>query len=290
MPNRILCHSWCTVVMAKLGVGRMFAEPGNIFRSKTLLRASRLAKQTVEAEDLLQRLAAIRPSLPDVERCTRAIPRSRRGIGSRHVPHRLNSQEHELYLVAQRRGFAVVKGAGGRRERKGSPLLNCLRQRADALAQPLIWVEQYKSASASVDQVSIDYSPLRSLEATELSAAHARSSSVAAIMGIGAAPVAADYGGAGLLPVDVQPPWATDGESGGAVAVLPPIGDTLSRPIWALRPTIARFVFSWRADAPPLPWLDRKISKRLAAALAAEFGTMRSDSEQWHEAGRGRVS
>ena len=83
----------------------------------------------------------LRPSLDDVERLSRGLRARRRGLGSRAVPHRLNEDERRRFELAKRKGFAVLPGTGSRRERKGSPLLNTLRQHADALARPLVWVE-----------------------------------------------------------------------------------------------------------------------------------------------------
>jgi len=216
---------------------------------------------------ILHRLQSIRPSLQDVERCTRAEPRSRRGIGSRHVPHRLNSEEHVGFLIAQRKGFAVVKNGGGRRERKGSTLLNCLRQRADALAVPLIWVEQHKEFT---DLTCIDYSPLRSLTAEDLFEAHTRALSTAA--------TCHDTG-----VLESQEPWSSDGDCKGAAAALLPLDQVLTRPIWALHPLIARFKFCWQSSDSPRSGVDNKSSKRLATALAAEFGTAKADFEAWHD-------
>ena len=90
-----------------------------------------------------------RPSLQDVEKLAKGLASKKRGLGSRGVPHRLNSDEWDVYERASKFGFAVVKGSGHRRERKGSPLLNTLRQRADALAKPLVWVEQGCRAPAT---------------------------------------------------------------------------------------------------------------------------------------------
>ena len=98
-----------------------------------------------------------RPQLDDVYRLTKGLAAKNRGAGSRNVPHRLNKQEHQIFDIARSKGFAVMRGNGYRRERKGSPLLNSLRQRADALARPLVWVEQ----GTEHDKCCIDFSPLR---------------------------------------------------------------------------------------------------------------------------------
>ena len=75
-----------------------------------------------------------RPTLDDVDRLARGLRAKRRGTGSRAVAHRLNRDEMRVFERAKRDGFAAVRSARDRRG-TGSPLLNTLRQRADALAQ-----------------------------------------------------------------------------------------------------------------------------------------------------------
>ena len=91
----------------------------------------------------------MRPSLDDVQRLSRGDSTKRRGVGSRRVPHRLNADERDIFETAIRNGYAIVDGTAHRRhkEAKGSPLLNILRQRADALARPLVWVEKQPKAA-----------------------------------------------------------------------------------------------------------------------------------------------
>ena len=120
-----------------------------------------------------QRVAAVRPTMRDVINLSRGEAATRRGLGSRRVPHRLNAEERKAYELAERKGFVAVIGSGMRRERKGSPLLNILRQRADALAQPLVWVEK-ASRGQTQDFACIDYSPLRLPDADALSTLHSR--------------------------------------------------------------------------------------------------------------------
>ena len=244
-----------------IGIGRLCGEPGFLNPKKLVHRA---IQGLDPSECVLRRLAAVRPSLDDVVRCTRAEPRSRRGVGSRMVPHRINVEEHSLYLVAQKRGFVVVRSSGGRRTRKGSPLLNCLRQRADALAQPLIWVEQHRD---SLNYACIDYAPVRPLCHHELTALHERTlAATAQLVSDDNAECSFDL---------LNSPCAPGGES--EQAVLPTQQQMLSLPIWALHPITARFQFRWREES------NDKTSKRLAAALAAEFDTVRQPPEKWHE-------
>ena len=119
-------------------------------------------------------MAIQRPTLLDVDRLSRGLAATRRGVGSRRVPHRLNAEERTAYEVAERKGFAVLRDGGSwRRDRKGSPLLNILRQRADAIARPLVWVELEErrrrrrddeaagDAAAASAHVLVDLAPLR---------------------------------------------------------------------------------------------------------------------------------
>lgn len=183
-----------------------------------------------------------RPSLADVERLARGLAAARRGTGSRAVPHRLNAEELAAYELAKRRGFAVVKGTGHRRERKGSPLLNTLRQRADALDQCLVWCQQARSADGE-DICCIDLAPRRLCDAHELERLRERAVDVAsAISGIHL-----HDGNAPLMPL---------------------APDQLDLPIWRLPALVTRFVSSHA---------DPQLSKSLARGLALEFGL----GEEW---------
>lgn len=110
--------------------------------------------------------SAARPDLADVERLTRGESAKRRGTGSREVPHRLNADERAIWDLARKRSFMVLAGAGYRRERRGSPLMNSWRQYADAVACPAIFCHHgAANADASEDGsdavVTVDLSPLR---------------------------------------------------------------------------------------------------------------------------------
>ena len=134
--------------------------------------------------------------------------------------------------------------------------MNTLRQRADALAQPLIWVE--RSRRASLWHTCIDYSPVRAIEAGDLHALHERTMGVLVAEGIECA--------------HMVPPWADEACASvhprrGAQSAMPREVDALSRPVWALPECIAAFGFD-RQDVA-----SRKQCKALADALAHEWGT-----------------
>ena len=186
---------------------------------------------------------AIRPALDDVERLARGGATRRRGVGSRRVPHRLNREELELYQLAVRKGFALLEGSGHRVERGGAPLLNTLRQRADALATPLVWVERHRTGS--LWHTNIDYSPVRCLGAQHLWALHELT--LRTVAEVDAAPCVVTMPASDEL---------------GARAVLPSEDDSRSQPIWRLPSCVARFGFA-REDEQ-----RRRACKRLAEALS----------------------
>ena len=182
----------------------------------------------------------VRPTLSDVQRLSQGNAATRRGIGSRQVPHRLNSQERTSFEVAQQRGFAVVIGTGVRRERHGSPLLNILRQRADALCEPLVWVQMAHRNTGPNDHCLVDFSPLRCNTWITIQELQDRCITTA-------------NGFAGVAVADhmsTETPFHSHTEL-----------DTL--PIWALAPQIIKFICKPE---------DSKVSKRLAAALVADLG------------------
>ena len=195
-----------------------------------------------------------RPTLADVDRISRGQAALTRGVGSRRVPHRLNEEERRLYEVAVRRGFVVVRGTGHRRhaEAAGPPLLNTLRQRADALAQPLIWVSQVKGKcleDSSPGGTVIDLSPLRLPSEDALQEVHARCCTVA--RAVVAPEMDQDEASSLLRPR--------------APLVPPPPHDLATRAIWALPRLELHFT-----DGTAEP--GAKVHKRLAAALASDFG------------------
>jgi hypothetical protein len=106
---------------------------------------------------------SIRPSLDDIERISRGEAAKRRGIGSRQVPHRLNSMERKEWALAKVRRFVMLRGTGYRKERGDSPLANIYRNYCDAVAVP--YISNIRSLGIdSIDQVIIDFSPLRTFK------------------------------------------------------------------------------------------------------------------------------
>jgi len=121
----------------------------------------------------------------------------------------------------------VLAGAGNRRERKGSPLANSWRQRADALSCCSVCVH-----TGTPDSVSLDASPLR-----DAAAAAAARAEALLIVG-GDAPLLSDFEG--------EPP-----------------GDEPESPdaaVWALQPLLLSWQCADRAAA-------KALAARLAAAL-----------------------
>lgn len=105
--------------------------------------------------------ASVRPTLDDVERISRGQAAKRRGTGSRAVPHRLNAAERVEWELAKKRKFLLLRGTGWRKERGASPLANIYRQYCDATMIPCISMARGLSSQTIVDEVSIDFSPLR---------------------------------------------------------------------------------------------------------------------------------
>jgi hypothetical protein len=184
-----------------------------------------------------------RPTIADVERLARGLAAARRGTGSRSVPHRLNAEEHRAYELAKQRGFAVVKGSGQRRERKGSPLLNTLRQRSDALDRCLVWCQQGRS-SEDDDICCIDFSPRRLEAAAELQRLRER-----------ALRVALRVEGARLV------------EDSAVLFLARP--EEMNWPIWRVPVQVTRFAS---------PHAEPQVTKLIAGRLASEFGLCEADS------------
>ena len=206
----------------------------------------------------LAKLASARPTLDDVERLARGDATKRRGIGSRNVPHRLNASERTAYAIALRTGFALLDGSGHRRHKdaKGIPLLNVLRQRADSLARPLIWIERLRSGD--LWHTCVDYSPVRSREVPTLQALHRRALHVVHAEAIDVAHIEAPWQLSILEP-------DRSGPHGQRALVAVADESVTSSPIWALPACAARF--SFRKDDE----MQRKECKRLAKALVHEF-------------------
>ena len=72
-----------------------------------------------------------RPEMDDVDRLSKGGAAKRRGTGSFHIPHRLNSDERPVYEAAKKKGYLQVRGTGYRKGRKGHPLPNIYRQVGD---------------------------------------------------------------------------------------------------------------------------------------------------------------
>jgi hypothetical protein len=167
-----------------------------------------------------------------------------------------------------------------------APLFNTLRQRADALARPLIWLERHRLGEHW--HTCIDYSPLRAVATELLNEQHERTMRAANAESIEWA--------------NLQAPWGDD-DGAGTHAVMPSEADLVERPIWALPACVARFGFLRDSDEqrkeakrcvpasdttlgePPLarrvarralsrPWCVCCVG-RLARALAREFDTVR---------------
>jgi len=137
---------------------------------------------TNDASLLMSRkISKVRPSIDDVERISRGQAASKRGVGSRAVPHRLNELERREWVLAKERRYLLVRGTGWRHERGDSPLANIYRNYCDAIGIPCISVFRsilLSGASTNssdcllnkpdpatiVDKVIIDFSPLRTTE------------------------------------------------------------------------------------------------------------------------------
>lgn len=76
----------------------------------------------------------------------------------------------QTYNTAKKMGFVQLRGTGYRRERKGSPLANIHRQLCDALGRACIEVHRGLGTDAT-DEVIVDLSPFRPVEAAELAMA-----------------------------------------------------------------------------------------------------------------------
>ena len=216
----------------------------------TLLATNHLARQ-------FARVASIRPTLDDVERLARGDATKRRGVGSRQVPHRLNAEERSAYGIALKRGYALLDGTGHRRHKdaRGTPLLNILRQRADSLARPLVWVERHRSGD--LWHACVDYSPVRAPEMTTLQKLHRRTLNIVEAEAVSVANVETSW------PLsELESDHSTGAHGDGVVDNVESLN---TRPIWALPACTARFGFLRDDEA------RRRECKRLAAALAREF-------------------
>eukprot|EP01038_Epipyxis_sp_PR26KG_P010914 gene10914-14652_t len=104
-------------------------------------------------------ITSIRPSIDDIERISYGQAAKRRGVGSRGVPHRLNSDERIQFDLAKKKHFLTLRGSGYRKERADSPLANIYRNYCDAIAIPCISIAC--GLAGTYDEIVIDFSPLR---------------------------------------------------------------------------------------------------------------------------------
>jgi hypothetical protein len=133
-----------------------------------LLMTTVYALNSVGFQRLMQRRSLkqlfVRPTLDDVERISKGQAAKRRGTGSRSVPHRLNALERKEWDLAKVRRFLMLRGTGYRKERGDSPLANIYRNYCDALGVPCISIIRSLGRGELIDQVIVDFSPLRNVE------------------------------------------------------------------------------------------------------------------------------
>ncbi|GIL79654.1 hypothetical protein Vretimale_12251 [Volvox reticuliferus] len=109
-----------------------------------------------------------RPTIDDVDSISRGGPAKVRGTGSRRIPHRLNTEERNLYDLAKKKGFLAVRGTAYRKFRHGNPLPNIFRQWCDARGQVCVVVEQDLVGNRGTDRVVVDLAPLRLEDTTQV--------------------------------------------------------------------------------------------------------------------------
>jgi hypothetical protein len=126
-------------------------------------------KHVLHTITFMSKSSSVRPTIDDIERISKGQAAKRRGTGSRAVPHRLNNLERKEWDLAKKRRFLQLRGSGWRRERGDSPLANVYRNYCDAVAIPCISVRRAIGNDAPlVDEVIIDFSPLRTLRTREM--------------------------------------------------------------------------------------------------------------------------
>ena len=220
---------------------------GHALRSGAALRARPPVRLLCAAGDGFARATDVwRPTVDDVERISWGKPAKKKGTGSRGVPHRLNSDERDLYEMARRKGWLEVAGSGWRTQRREAPLSNTYRSLCDARAQPCLVL--HKSSDGLEDEVAVDLSPLR----TPRDFAATRDWVLGSVGSVGS-------GDALLLVEDAdEDDWqAMEGDAD------VPLGDDAweTQPIYHLAP----FYLRWK--------LPRAEAKALAKTLAGLFGT-----------------
>lgn len=146
----------------------MFRRFGHAyFHSKVLNLAAPRMRSTCLS---FSRKLDIRPTIDDIERISKGQAAKRRGTGSRQVPHRLNNLERKEWDLAKKRRFLLLRGTGWRKERGDSPLANIYRNYCDAVGVPSINVVRAIGVGELVDQVIVDFSPLRTTEVQQMAA------------------------------------------------------------------------------------------------------------------------
>lgn len=105
---------------------------------RPLARTVRAAATAATPPPHSRRTPPRRPTRDDVDSIARGGPaKSKRGWGSRQVPHRLNADEATAFAAAKAAGVARLRGSGYRAERGGAPLANTWRQWCDATGVPV---------------------------------------------------------------------------------------------------------------------------------------------------------
>jgi len=128
---------------------------------------------------MMSKRLEVRPVLDDVERISFGKAAKRRGTGSRAVPHRLNADERVEFNLAKKRKYLLMRGSGWRHERGDSPLANLYRLYCDATEIVAISVRRgLQPDGAAVDEVVVDFSPLRTTNVLDLADAVKREASL----------------------------------------------------------------------------------------------------------------
>ena len=138
------------------------------FTSITLSKGLPLLRTRVVSRTLRTvKKSDVRPTLDDVERISKGQAAKKRGTGSRGVPHRLNEAERKEWDLAKKRRYLLLRGSGWRKERGDSPLANIYRQFCDA--QNILCITVSRGVgNPPLDEVIIDFSPLRIKDVEEI--------------------------------------------------------------------------------------------------------------------------
>jgi len=258
-----------TFMLFCLSSTRAFVAPSKVLRASTHL----IVRHASFSDD---RKGQWRPTVDDVIRISWGKPAKKKGTGSRGVPHRLNTEEREIFDRGVTKGFIELGGSGWRRQRRDSPLVNTWRSFCDSKRQPFLAV--FKD-SQGIDDVTLDLSPLRLHLREEVSA-------VVVVAGETAAPIVGQHGGYEEINEEVEnnevvPARTVDEGTDGAESLLVAVDggiaetpddaaiaadlaspdDWLQLPIYRLPPQIVSWV------------IPRQGAKELAKALSKHFGT-----------------